>query len=193
MHLTILGRPAYFEFFEQSARLIHFTVLKPGHNGRAFFRTFLASDTAMTRPFHFKLEKILEYRRQLEDQAKLALSLVRRQIAEQNMLVETLQKDLEACLVSIGKLKQMTQPELWLWTGWRDRLELDKKQAQAKLTQLQQLAETRRLELVAKAKDRKLLEKLRAKQAEKHVQEEQRKEQKQFDETGTLRHGRTIY
>jgi len=27
LHLTILERPAYFEFFEQSARLIHFTVL----------------------------------------------------------------------------------------------------------------------------------------------------------------------
>ena len=147
----------------------------------------------MTRPFHFKLEKILDYRRQLEDQAKLALSLVRQQIAEQSRLIEALNKDLETCLVSLGKLKQMTQPELWLWTGWRDRLTLDKNQAQAKLTQLQQLAETRRLELVAKAKDRKLLEKLRAKQAEKHVQEEQQKEQKQFDETGTLRHGRTIY
>ena len=147
----------------------------------------------MTRPFHFKLDKILEYRRQLEDQAKLALSLTRQQIAEQNMRVEALRKDLEACLLKLGTLKQMTQPELWLWTGWRDRLELDKKHAQAKLAELKQLAETRRLELVAKAKDRKLLEKLRAKQAEKHGQEEQRKEQKEFDETGTLRHGRTIY
>ena len=147
----------------------------------------------MMRPFHFKLEKILEYRRQLEDQAKLALSLTRQQIAEQNVRVEALHKDLEACLLKMGSLKQMTQPELWLWTGWRKRLELDKKHAQAKLAELKQLAETRRLELVAKAKDRKLLEKLRAKQAEKHGQEEQRKEQKEFDETGTLRHGRTIY
>ncbi len=147
----------------------------------------------MTRPFHFKLEKILEYRRQLEDQAKLALSLARQQIAEQNMRVEALRKDLEACLMTMGTLKQMTQADLWLWTGWRERLELDKKHAQAKLAELKRLAETRRLELVAKAKDRKLLEKLRAKQAEKHGQEEQRKEQKEFDETATLRHGRTIY
>jgi flagellar FliJ protein len=147
----------------------------------------------MARPFLFKLEKILEYRRQLEDQAKLALSLTRQQIAEQKLRVEALHKDLEACLVELSAIKQMTQPELWLWSGWRKRLELDKTQAQAKLVELQKLAETRRLELVTKAKDRKLLEKLRAKQAEKHVQEEQRKEQKEFDETGTLRHGRTPY
>ncbi|WP_092375111.1 flagellar export protein FliJ [Desulfomicrobium apsheronum] len=147
----------------------------------------------MARPFLFKLEKILEYRRQLEDQAKLALSLTRQQVAEQKLRLEALHKDLEACLVELSAIKQMTQPELWLWSGWRKRLELDKTQAQAKLVELQKLAETRRLELVTKAKDRKLLEKLRAKQAEKHVQEEQRKEQKEFDETGTLRHGRTPY
>ncbi|MGE4442245.1 MAG: flagellar export protein FliJ [Desulfomicrobium sp.] len=147
----------------------------------------------MTRPFHFKLEKILEYRRQLEDQAKLALSLTRQQIAEQNTRLEALSADLQACLLTLGTLKQMTQAELWLWTGWRERLELDKKHAQAKLDELKHLAEARRLELVAKAKDRKLLEKLRAKQAEKHVQDEQRKEQKEFDETGTLRHGRAIF
>jgi flagellar FliJ protein len=147
----------------------------------------------MARPFLFKLEKILEYRRQLEDQAKLALSLTRQQIAEQNLRVEALHKDLEACLRELSAIKQMTQSELWLWSGWRKRLELDKTQAQAKLVELQALAETRRLELVTKAKDRKLLEKLRAKQAEKHVQEEQRKEQKEFDETGTLRYGRTPY
>lgn len=147
----------------------------------------------MARPFHFKLEKILEYRRQLEDQAKLALSIARRQLAEQNQRLEALQKDLAACLLEMSSARQMTQAELWLWTGWRKRLELDKTQAQAKLLELRQLAEQRRLELVSKAKERKLLEKLRAKQAEKHGQEEQRKEQKEFDETGTLRHGRTLY
>jgi len=147
----------------------------------------------MARTFHFKLERILEYRRQLEDQAKLALSLTRKKISEQNQILEDLHRDLDACLLEMSRSRQMTQSELWLWTGWRRRLELDKNQAQAKLTELRQLAEARRLELVARARDRKLLEKLRAKQAEKHVQEEQRKEQKEFDETGTLRYGRTPY
>lgn len=147
----------------------------------------------MARTFHFKLERILEYRRQLEDQAKLALSLTRKKISEQNQILENLHRDLDACLLEMSRTRQMTQSELWLWTGWRRRLELDKNQAQAKLTELRQLAEARRLELVARARDRKLLEKLRAKQAEKHVQEEQRKEQKEFDETGTLRYGRTPY
>ena len=147
----------------------------------------------MARPFLFKLEKILEYRRQLEDQAKLALSQAKQDMLAQAARVEALDRDLEACLLEMSRLKQMTPAELWLWSGWRKCLELDKKQAQAKLIKLQQLAEARRLELVAKSTDRKLLEKLRAKQAEKHGQEEQRKEQKEFDEAATLRYGRAPY
>ena len=147
----------------------------------------------MARPFVFKLEKVLEFRTQLEDQAKLALSKALQDMQEQAVRVEGLERDLAACLEEMSRIKQMTQPELWLWSGWRNRLELDKKQAQAKLAGLERLVEERRLDLVAKAKDRKLLEKLRAKQAVRHGQEEQRKEQSAFDETATLRYGRTPY
>ena len=147
----------------------------------------------MARPFVFKLEKVLEYRAQLEDQAKLALSKALHDMQEQAERVEELQRDLAACLDEMSRIKQMTQPELWLWSGWRNRLELDKKLAQTKLDGLERLVEERRLDLVAKAKDRKLLEKLRAKQAVRHGQEEQRKEQSAIDETATLRYGRTPY
>ncbi|KAF5048326.1 Flagellar FliJ protein [anaerobic digester metagenome] len=147
----------------------------------------------MARPFIFKLEKVLEFRTQLEDQAKLALSKALQDLQEQAVRVEGLERDLAACQEEMSRIKQMTQPELWLWSGWRNRLELDKKQAQAKLAVLERLVEERRLDLVAKAKDRKLLEKLRAKQAVRHGQEEQRKEQSAFDETATLRHGRAPY
>ena len=147
----------------------------------------------MARPFVFKLEKVLEYRAQLEDQAKLALSKALHDMQEQAERVGELQRDLAACLDEMSRIKQMTQPELWLWSGWRNRLELDKKLAQTKLDGLERLVEERRLDLVAKAKDRKLLEKLRAKQAVRHGQEEQRKEQNAFDETATIRHGRAPY
>ena len=147
----------------------------------------------MARPFVFKLEKVLEYRTQLEDQAKLALSKALQDMQEQAVRVEGLEKDLATCQEEMSRIKQMTQPELWLWSGWRNRLELDKKQAQAKLAGLERLVEERRRDLVAKAKDRKLLEKLRAKQAVRHGQEEQRKEQNAFDETATIRHGRAPY
>ncbi len=147
----------------------------------------------MARPFHFKLEKILEYRRQVEDQAKLALSQARRVKEEQATLVARLDLDLQACLRELSAKKQLSQADLWLWSSYRERLALDKKQAETKLIQLERMVDTRQRELVTKAMERKLLEKLRSKQAEKHGHDEQRKEQNEFDETATLRYGRAPY
>ncbi len=147
----------------------------------------------MARPFHFKLEKILEYRRQVEDQAKLALAQARQLRETQAILVERLRLDLQACLSELSAKKQLSQADLWLWSSYRERLSLDKSQAETKLAKLESMIETRRQELVAKAMERKLLEKLRAKQAEKHAHDAQRKEQNEFDETATLRYGRSPY
>lgn len=147
----------------------------------------------MARPFIFKLEKLLEYREQLEDQAKLALSKARQELDEQALRVKEVEANLAACLASMSGIKQMTQAELWLWSGWRKRLELDKREAQARLVALERVVEERRIDLVTKSKDRKLLEKLRTKEAVRHAQEEQLKEQNAFDETATLRYGRTHY
>lgn len=147
----------------------------------------------MARPFHFKLAKILEYRRQVEDQAKLALSQARQTRAEHLARVERLRLDFQSCLRELSAHKQLTQADLWLWSSYRERLAQDMAQAEKHLTELDKLVETRRKELVAKALERKLLEKLRAKQAEKHEHDAQRKEQNEFDETATLRHGRASY
>ncbi|NLW80704.1 MAG: flagellar export protein FliJ [Desulfovibrionales bacterium] len=147
----------------------------------------------MARSFHFKLEKILDYRRQAEDQAKLALSQARAAVRDQVRLLDRVEKELSACVAEMSAPRQMSQADLWLWSGWRSSLELDKNLAQAKLTQLELQAEARHKDLVTKSMQRKLLEKLKAKQAEKHEHEEQRAEQNACDEAATLRHGRTSF
>lgn len=147
----------------------------------------------MARPFRFKLEQILEFRRQAEDQAKLALAQAQAKRDQQHTLVLGLSQDLEHCLNEISAKKQLTQAELWLWSSYRERLILDKKHAEITLASLETTVETRRRELVAKATERKLLEKFRAKQAAHHAHHEQHKEQAEFDEAATLRYGRAPY
>lgn len=144
----------------------------------------------MTRPFSFKLEKILAYRRQAEDQAKLALAQARRDLEQELDRGERLTKALVDCAAQRAGAKRMTQADIWLWNGYEQRLLLDKRESDAKVENLRTQAETKRRELVAKAMERKLLEKLRARQAARYEQDAQRKEQNEFDETATLRHGR---
>lgn len=147
----------------------------------------------MAKPFHFKLQRILEYRKQVEDQAKLALAQAKHAAEAQARLLDQLEEDLRGCLDAMTSGKNMTQADLWLWTGYKKRLEFDTQEARRKFVELNQHAEKLRRELVARSTERKLLEKFRAKQAEKHVQAEQHKEQKEFDETATLRYGRAPY
>ena len=56
-----------------------------------------------------------------------------------------------------------------------------------RLLELAKELNKRRREAVAAARDHKLLEKLKQKQAAKHVKEEERKEQNEFDEMATIR------
>ena len=143
----------------------------------------------MTRPFRFTLDKVLEYREQAEDQAQMALSQARLRLQQQQELVARLESDMVVCQSKMAE-STMTQADLWLWSGWRKSLEREKQQAEAALVDLEKLVETRRRELVVKSTDRKLLDKLRIKQRQKHEQNDQHKEQNEFDESATLRHGR---
>ncbi|GAB1408892.1 flagellar export protein FliJ [Desulfovibrionales bacterium] len=147
----------------------------------------------MARPFRFTLEKILEYRRQAEDQARLALAQAQASRDRQQAMLVSLRQELEHCLHEFSTKKQLTQGELWLWSTYRERLINDTKHAETALATLEAQVETRRHELVAKATERKLLEKFRAKQAAHHAQREQHKEQAEFDESATLRYGRPPY
>lgn len=58
--------------------------------------------------------------------------------------------------------------------------------AELQLNQLANKVERAREEAIAKAKDRKLLEKLKTNQAEAYVKEELLKEQKSYDEMSTI-------
>ena len=87
----------------------------------------------MSRPFHFSLEKVLEYRKQIEDQARLAFSRAQASEREQRRTLERLQEDLEKCLEEMPRSGRTNPQELWLWAEWRRHLEVDTKEAEAEL------------------------------------------------------------
>ena len=144
----------------------------------------------MAKPFKFNLEKVLEYRCQLEDAAKQELTKAQLEHRAQEQLVQnilTRQQEHEAAYFANPVL---SAEELWLWKNFKERLLLDLSQARIVLQELALRLETARLNLVARAKDRKLLEKLKENQAEKHAREAGLKEQAEFDEMATIRHQR---
>jgi len=141
----------------------------------------------MAKPFRFNLQKVLDYRAQLEDQAKLALAKAQQLHLEQQRLIKTLEDTLAAHLDDMAHKPTLTAADMWLGRNYAKRLAEDLYVGRQTEERLAQDVILRRQELVVKAKDRKLLEKLKETQAKRHEQEELRKEQAGFDEMATIR------
>ncbi|MDR0466398.1 MAG: flagellar export protein FliJ [Deltaproteobacteria bacterium] len=137
--------------------------------------------------FRFKLQKVLEYRGQLEDQAKVALAKVQQLHIEEERrheLLKALLTEQESKLYSDALLPM---GERWLLEHFIRGVREDLQSSHMRLRSLAQMAAEALKTLRERAKDKKVLEKLKAKQRERYEIEERSKEQRGYDETATLR------
>ncbi|MHC1699483.1 MAG: flagellar export protein FliJ [Humidesulfovibrio sp.] len=141
----------------------------------------------MPKPFVFRLEKVLEYRRQLEDQARMALAQATARHKAQEAVLLDVQTRLAGHL-DRGFGAKASQADIWLWMQYRQALERDLAAAKAELQRLALILQNCRQEAVLRSREKKLLEKLKQRQAKKHHVAENLAEQKEFDEMATLRY-----
>ncbi len=141
----------------------------------------------MAKPFHFKLDKVLDYRRQREEQAMIALATAQRRYRDQAALLDGLKRRLERAEAEFFGRRQYSPADLWLWRTYKRAADLDIKAAEAELHRLAKELQKARQEVIARAKDRKLLEKLKENQAKRYGDKARLAEQKEFDESSTLR------
>lgn len=142
----------------------------------------------MPKPFRFSLQKVLDYRAQLEDQARLALVKAQHAHQEQVKLVAHLDRTLAEHLDAMSRAKDSNAAEIWLGQNYAKRLSEELIEARVVEARLARDVHMRRQELTERAKERKLLEKLKETQAIRHEREESAKEQAGFDEMATLRY-----
>lgn len=147
----------------------------------------------MSTRFRFRLEKVLEYRISLEEQAQMAVAQALAACAAQEKVVGDLELSKAAHESALLGDKVLTAEELWLWRAYQDRLEIDLRQARTILFGLHELLSQKKAEAVEKSKDKKLLEKLKNKQAERHAKDQLFLEQRQYDEIATIRFKNTTH
>lgn len=136
--------------------------------------------------FRFPLQQVLQFRIQEEDQAKVRFARAQGEyLAAERRLreIETQLHEQEAALYN-GTLDMM---ERWLREHFVRGLREDITRTSRMLHELSKLVEQARVELVNKAKDRKILEKFKEKQAQRHAHEEKLKEQREYDEIASIR------
>ncbi len=140
----------------------------------------------MAKSFAFKLEKVLEYRRQLEDQARQALASAQARHDAQRKRVVDLETHLAEHVAKGYTRKNTSAGDIWLWRNYKEALEQDLVEEKATLGTLALKLQKCRRDAIARSRDRKLLEKLREKQAKRYHEEQSRDEQKEYDELATI-------
>lgn len=147
----------------------------------------------MPRGFQFRLQKVLEYRQQREDQAKFAFAKAKADHDMQVVVVDNLRTALQKHEESLYSGEKLTEGDIWLWRQYRKRLIQDMEQAEMRLMELTRLMNAKRRELVERSKERKLLERLRSQQEIAFRREASAREQREYDEMATIRYARTVY
>lgn len=137
--------------------------------------------------FKFSLEQVLRYRKQLEEQAMQVFAQAVQ--VRDNRLRE--KEEYEAAIAEARR--KLTNPALldaderWLITGYITALAYDIDQARIDLAALEENVSRARTDLTQKAQDKKLLERLKEKQANRHRLAENHKEQQNYDDIATIR------
>ncbi len=141
----------------------------------------------MAKPFSFKLERVLDYRGQLEEQAKALLAKARAVRDAQREVVEELQGRYRTHMAKEMESHKSTN-DMWLWRQYKEALEQDSVREEAVLRQLELKLQQRRQEAVERSRDKKLLEKLKENQAKKYHDEASAREEKENDEMAAIRY-----
>jgi len=128
------------------------------------------------------------YRKQLEEQAMQALAQA---VAHRNALKEhiaALHEALTEQHVRLSRVEALEAAERWLTQNYISGIKKDLQSAEIALEEAENAVDRCRIDLVQKAKERGLLDTLKEKQAAKHLQLEHQQEQRNYDETATLRY-----
>ncbi|MGB9804252.1 flagellar export protein FliJ [Desulfofundulus sp.] len=135
------------------------------------------------RKFRFRLQPVLQFREQKEEQALLAHSRAQREyldrVEELNRTNSLLEESFTVC--NEGPMRLENQFHLQLW---RERLINDRDCRREDVARAGEKLERCRMEALEARHQRMILQKLKEKQLQAHILEANRADQKEVDEQG---------
>ena len=139
-------------------------------------------------PFRFKMQKVLDYRAQLEEEAKVRLADAEHKLRQAQERLDAILAEVAAAEEKSRSAGLLNSGERWLHEQYLKGLHGDVKQAELQLRMQKELAEEARKYLAERAMERKLLEKLKERQKAQYLHAERQQEQHFNDEISTLRY-----
>lgn len=141
--------------------------------------------------YQFSLEKVLDWRIDKENQAQMKVSHLEIQLVEEERTLERLLSEslkLKSARIFDGKVDQMRQQNLYEELT-NQRIIKQKLVVNKCISQVEEA----KAKLIEAHKEKKVLEKLKEKNHQTYIKEEQKFEQNQLDELAVLHYGRPMY
>jgi flagellar FliJ protein len=139
------------------------------------------------RRFVFSLQKVLEYRQRLEEQAIRAFAEAQAQLMHEQAVLHKLLIEREECLRRSHRRQHLSVELLAVEQTYLAALEERIEQQRQRVAEAEKVLEEKRQALIEAQRERKTLERLREKQYEEWRQEWLRTEQKALDELANVR------
>jgi len=142
--------------------------------------------------YRFRLETLLTYRRNLEEQAQLELARQMQELVDREERLVDLRESRARIIDDFEERKKQSlrAPLFSFYMEAIRRKERDIEAQLAVIAQQQQVVEAARRQLTERVQSRKVIEKAREKDYQKYLREFLRKEQVESDEQAILRAGR---
>ncbi|MEG2004856.1 MAG: flagellar export protein FliJ [Bilophila sp.] len=138
-------------------------------------------------PFRFPLQQVLAFREQLKDQAQVELARVLAELQREQAYLALLQTQLREQEEALYVAPLDDSGQRWLLDNFIKGLHADIHGTLARIQTANSRVEDARKALALRAKEHKVLDKLKARQAERHASNERLQEQRTYDETAALR------
>jgi len=142
--------------------------------------------------YHFKLEPLLTYRRNLEERAQLKLAREQRILGEHIRRLSELRLDRQRIVEDLEERKKRRMPVV-LYSFYMECIRNKEREIQVQSNMIEaqkKVVEMVRKELLEKVKERKVIERVREKDYRNYMQEILKKELQEGDEQAVLRYGR---
>lgn len=139
--------------------------------------------------YRFRLQAVLDYRRNLEELAQQQLVDAEGLLARQQARLGEMEEELAGAIAAFEERKQrpMPAPLYGLHVQGLEQREREIAAQKQLIAAQQQAVALARAELLTRVQERKIMEKAREKDQTRYLQEELRKEQKELDEQMVLR------
>ncbi len=137
--------------------------------------------------FTFSMQKILDYREMLEEEAKVQLAKAQNMLKKEEERFTSLQNTLAEKKAEMSTQITMDAASRWILENYIKGLHADLTQSHQRLLQLHEILKQCKEMVLIRAKDKKVLEKLKEKQQERHYAAEKEHERKTNDEAATIR------